>query len=696
MEREHNGKKYSVIIGWPGDGDEGSEDQAYRYHKDTWTEAAAKSHCQEKKGTFEPLKEEATEAQELGEEAYYINLFVGSPRNPFGTHNSFRFKDGADGYKRAWTVHFSQVNGGALTPMASGPIRGTVRRVAMIAAGMKPSCSVVESEGIDPRGGAKSPLPGDYPQRPKDYGLSGWLKPGEENVDREEALRFTCADLNLIKRVAVAEIKRRIKDREEKEKKEKGKGMENEEKEFFEWLDREMELTNVEAKEYRLAFHIKGVSLKEHQATVELLPEGEWKHEEAPGGILKVPLLLMQEFVKNFQDRVCGEKLPLDYGHDPKDEGAPGWITNLKIAKNEDGGVSIFAILDITDPEAQENIKNGSLCYISPQLILGWEDPKDGKIYNVIRSAALTNYPYIKNMRKIIANFEEVKKEVKDMLTEEEIKVKEKELTTKETELSEKEKGFAVRETKLKEGEETLEKEKKEFEDVKLEQDKRPGPFFGLSKDDAVALADKCKAGDPKAYETLMKHAKTQLQEDLKAEGVEVELGDATKVVSTDKGMVEDLTTRIDKLEKERDTATANFKASLEEQSKITRELREKKVETKLEELIQKGKIVPAQKDDLKPILMANKGSDTIELEKKDGSGKVVKSKVSIADAMLNFLGQSPARVKMGQESVVTKRTAVNLAEGLKKLVDMSQAEFDKLEPEVQENLLKKIEGFKD
>ncbi len=697
MEREHEGKKYSVIIGWPGDGDDGSEDQAYRYHKDTWTEAAVRSHCQEKKGTFEPLKEEAPGAEELGEEAYYINLFVGSPRNLFGTHNSFRFKGGAEGYKKAWTTHFSQVNGGALTPAASGPIRGTVRRIAMIVAGMKPSCDVVESKGLGPRGGAKSPLPGSYPQKPSDYDLPRWLKPGEENVDREEALRFTCSDLNVIKRVAVAEIKRRIKDRE---KKEGEKGINDEEKEFFEWLGQQvgitddMSLTSVQAKEYRLAFHIKGVSLKEHRASVELLPEGEWKHESAPGGILKVPLLLMQEFIKNFQDRICGEKLPLDYGHEPDDKAAPGWITNLKITKNEDGGQSIFATLDITDPEAQENIQNGSLCYISPQLILGWEDPETGETYNVIRSAALTNYPYIKNMRKIIANFEEVSKEVKKMLTAEEIKVKENELEVKETELSKKEKGFVDQEAKLKEGEEALGKEKKEFEGVKLEQDKHPKPFFGLSKDEAVALADKCKAGDSNAYKTLMEHAKTQLQEDLKVAGVDIELGDITELVSTEKGEMENLTKRVATLEKEKNTATTAFKDTVEELNNVTHELREKKVETKLDELIRNGVIVPAGRGELKSILMADKTSGSIELtDEKDG--KITKKKVSMAEAMLSFLEKSPAGVKLGQEGVLIKRTAVSLAEGLKKLAGMSQAEFNKLEPEVQTSLLKKIEGFK-
>ena len=84
----------------------------------------------------------------------------------------------------------------------------------MIAAAMKPPCKVVDAEQIAARTGPKSPLPGTYPEKPSDYGLNAWLKPGDEGVDPEKALRFTCADLNVIKRAAVAEIKRRIADRE--------------------------------------------------------------------------------------------------------------------------------------------------------------------------------------------------------------------------------------------------------------------------------------------------------------------------------------------------------------------------------------------------------------------------------------------------------------------------------------------------
>lgn len=51
MKRKHDGKEYYVIIGFKKGG--GSEDQAYRYPKDTWSASEARAHCQEKGGSFE-------------------------------------------------------------------------------------------------------------------------------------------------------------------------------------------------------------------------------------------------------------------------------------------------------------------------------------------------------------------------------------------------------------------------------------------------------------------------------------------------------------------------------------------------------------------------------------------------------------------------------------------------------------------
>lgn len=51
MKRNHKGKVYSVIIGFIKGG--GSKDQAYRYPKESWTEAEARAHCKDHDGSFE-------------------------------------------------------------------------------------------------------------------------------------------------------------------------------------------------------------------------------------------------------------------------------------------------------------------------------------------------------------------------------------------------------------------------------------------------------------------------------------------------------------------------------------------------------------------------------------------------------------------------------------------------------------------
>ena len=141
-----------------------------------------------------------------------IEKFAGSPRNPYGTHSSYKFKGGQTGYKAAWRCHFSQVGGGSTSAAAMGPIRGTVRRVAMIAAAMNPACQITSSDSISARTGPKSPLKCSYPGSPGDYGLSAWKKP--ETDEEREGVKLSCSDLNVIKRAATAEIKRRIQDRE--------------------------------------------------------------------------------------------------------------------------------------------------------------------------------------------------------------------------------------------------------------------------------------------------------------------------------------------------------------------------------------------------------------------------------------------------------------------------------------------------
>ena len=56
-QRTHDGKKYSVIMGRLK-GEDTLTDQAFRYHKETWTAGQAKSHCSDHDGTFEAASAE--------------------------------------------------------------------------------------------------------------------------------------------------------------------------------------------------------------------------------------------------------------------------------------------------------------------------------------------------------------------------------------------------------------------------------------------------------------------------------------------------------------------------------------------------------------------------------------------------------------------------------------------------------------
>jgi len=60
IERGEGENKLTIIIGRP-EGETTTTTQAYRYDKETWSEARALSHCEEEGGTFEPAEIEARE-----------------------------------------------------------------------------------------------------------------------------------------------------------------------------------------------------------------------------------------------------------------------------------------------------------------------------------------------------------------------------------------------------------------------------------------------------------------------------------------------------------------------------------------------------------------------------------------------------------------------------------------------------------
>lgn len=427
MERKHNGKKYSVIIGWYKD-KEGSDDQAYRYNREVWTENQAKAHCQEKKGMFEP-------ARKLEE--------------------------------------------GDTTSM----------------------------------------------------------------------------------------------------------------------------------KEFKFAYPIK-LEGKEYPAKIEILREGVWEHPEAPDGVLEVTKEDLEEFVKNFKAKVVGEILPLDYEHKPEKGHAVGWITNLWTTV-KDGVSHLWAKLNVTDEQARKDLKSGCLKYISPQILIGWKNPEDKQLYDVIRSAALTNFPYIKNMEPAIVNFSEItNKEVDNTMDEKEIKKLKEDIEKRELALKEKqtklEEEYATKKTELEGIDTTLKESQEKFdaEKVKLEQAKAKLTEFETMKADFETMKNDF-AGLKSVAETAQKVAEVSNNE-----------------VKT-----------------------------------LRKEKKEIEADVKIAELVKTGKVLPAQKDYLKKILLAEEGA-VIEFEEGEGEKKTTR-KVSTVEAMLELIAAGPAKVDLTQRSVVIEGDAI-------------------------------------
>ncbi len=139
---------------------------------------------------------------------------------------------------------------------------------------------------------------------------------------------------------------------------------------------------------------------------VELIKEGVWKHPDAPNGEIHVTEKRIDDWIRNFQQAICGSELPLDFDHKLDSKETPGWISDLKKRKN--GVCSLWASLRFTDPETAEKIKNGSLRFISARIIPSYPDTSTGKRYDVIRNAALTNYPHLKGLQPISVNLSEI------------------------------------------------------------------------------------------------------------------------------------------------------------------------------------------------------------------------------------------------------------------------------------------------
>ncbi len=130
---------------------------------------------------------------------------------------------------------------------------------------------------------------------------------------------------------------------------------------------------------------------------VQILRVGSFSHPKY--GNFDITTLTLQELKQNFDAKVRGVDLAVDYFH-KSDEAAAGWFTELYFS---DDGLELWGKVDWTKT-AQMKLGEREVRYFSPDFAFKWQDPESGKVFkNVLFGGGLTNRPFVKDMAAIVA-----------------------------------------------------------------------------------------------------------------------------------------------------------------------------------------------------------------------------------------------------------------------------------------------------
>lgn len=133
---------------------------------------------------------------------------------------------------------------------------------------------------------------------------------------------------------------------------------------------------------------------------IPYLPKpGSYKHPRY--GAVSITRKRNDRFIKNFNDKVYQETLPIDAEHNPKTSGAMGWVVGMRA--NENG--SADAKVEWTD-RGRDMLKKDRFRYFSPEWYNVWEDPSTSKKhFDVAIGGALTTRPFFKEgaLRALVA-----------------------------------------------------------------------------------------------------------------------------------------------------------------------------------------------------------------------------------------------------------------------------------------------------
>ena len=140
----------------------------------------------------------------------------------------------------------------------------------------------------------------------------------------------------------------------------------------------------------------------------ELLKVGKWKHSAATDGILNVTKEMLKSMVKNFKDKVL-DNVSVPLGHPTTDDPSKnsGEVVGLELSKDED---KLMATVDVKDEATAEKIKKGLIKGISASFGEGYIKKDTGEnVGPTLFHAALVGEPYIKGMAGFVPLSDDLK-----------------------------------------------------------------------------------------------------------------------------------------------------------------------------------------------------------------------------------------------------------------------------------------------
>jgi predicted Zn-dependent protease with MMP-like domain len=105
----------------------------------------------------------------------------------------------------------------------------------------------------------------------------------------------------------------------------------------------------------------------------------------------------VRRFVKNFNERVRGTDLDVDYEHKERTGAAAGWFEALQ----DRGPDGLWAKVSWTK-RALTSLQDREYRYFSPEYVDQWKRPSDGRVFtDVLFGGAITNRPFLKEILPI-------------------------------------------------------------------------------------------------------------------------------------------------------------------------------------------------------------------------------------------------------------------------------------------------------